>query len=80
MSSSYETLKASPADQPPTPPIVREPEVYRDPALLLLLEAVRIRASEGADQRRFSVIDVASGSNDEGFHPASCQSKDRSVA
>jgi hypothetical protein len=45
---------------------VGEAEVDRDPPLLLLLQAVRVGAGEGADERALAVVDVAGGSDDEG--------------
>ena len=45
---------------------VREAEVDRDPALLLLLEPVGIGAGERLDERALAVVDVAGGPDDEG--------------
>ena len=41
---------------------VRETEIERHPAQLLLEPAIRIGAGERLDERRFSVIDVSGGS------------------
>src|SRR4051812_8572549 len=46
---------------------VREPEIDRDPALLLLLEPVRIRAGECADESALPVVDVPGSTDDDGF-------------
>ena len=41
-----------------------EAEVNGDAAALFLLEAVGIRASEGLDERRLAVVNVAGGADD----------------
>jgi hypothetical protein len=46
---------------------MREAEVDRDAALLLLLQAIRVLPGEGAHQRGLPVIDV-SGRADDGWH------------
>ena len=48
---------------------VREAQVDGDAAALLFFQAVGIDAGQGLDQRRFSMIDVARGSDDDVFHP-----------
>ena len=47
---------------------VGEPQVDRDPALLLLLEPVRVGAGEGADERALAVVDVPGRAHDERAH------------
>jgi len=42
----------------------REPEVDRQAAPFLLLEAVRVDAREGPDERGFPVVDVPGGADD----------------
>src|SRR5262249_26729076 len=49
---------------------VGEPEVDRYPALLLLLQAIRVLPGERAHQRRLPVVDVAGGADDDRHHEA----------
>ena len=44
---------------------VREPQLDRDPPLLLLLEAVGVDSRQGPDERALAVVDVARGSDDD---------------
>ena len=45
-----------------------EPEVEGDAALLFFLEAVRVRAGEGLDKARFTVVDMSGCAEDDVFH------------
>ena len=47
---------------------VREAEVDRHPALLLLVQAVGVDAGERLDQRRLAVVDVPGGAQYDLFH------------
>ena len=46
----------------------REPEVERDAALFLFLQAVGVRAGEGLDQGRFPVVDMSGSAENDVFH------------
>jgi hypothetical protein len=46
-----------------------EPQVDRDPPLLLLGEAIGVDAGERPDQRRLPMVDVTCGPQDEATHP-----------
>src|SRR6266850_3860751 len=46
----------------------REPDVDRDPAHLLLIEAIAVDSCEGADQLGLAVIDVARRADDDVLH------------
>jgi len=46
----------------------REAQLDRDAALLLLLEAVRVHAGQGLDERGLPVIDVAGGAENDVLH------------
>jgi hypothetical protein len=53
-------------DQPGRERRVGEAEVDRDPALLLLLQAVGVGTGERADERALPVVDVPGRPDDEG--------------
>ena len=48
---------------------MREAEIDGDAAALFFFQAIGIDAGERLYERRFSMIDVACGSNDDVLHP-----------
>jgi hypothetical protein len=74
MNRSWPGTSTTPA-RVPSPRRMREAQVDRDAALLLFLQAIRVRSGERADERRLAVVDVPGGPDDDRHHGTRASAK-----